>query len=111
MARLRTPGCTTAVREYLSMLTILLNLAVDTTTPSAIGAARNDLDFQVMAGLENGDDLRFVLRQYDDHGQLAIGGKAITLVGTGVLFIEQHAMRRHHRFQRGNHLALTRRRK
>src|SRR5450830_1392385 len=32
------------------------------------GAARDDLDFQVMAGLENGDDLRFVLRQYDDHG-------------------------------------------
>jgi hypothetical protein len=42
MARLRTPGWTTAVREYLSILRIWLNFAVESTTPSAMGMAPPD---------------------------------------------------------------------
>jgi hypothetical protein len=42
MARLRTPHCTTAVREYLSSLRILLNLASDSVTPSRCGSAPPD---------------------------------------------------------------------
>jgi hypothetical protein len=90
MARLRTPGWTTAVREYLSILRIWLNLAVEhhaignghgAARQAGAGAARHDLHLQRVAGLHDGDDLRLVLGQHHHHGQLAVGGQAVAFVG------------------------------
>ena len=51
--------------------------------------------------------MRFGLRQDHHHRQLAIGGKAVALVGPRVLFVEQDAGGGQHRAQRSNDFALA----
>ena len=59
------------------------------------GPARHHLDAFAVAVGEHGGDLRRGLRQHHHHGQLAIGGEPVALVGPHRLFRGDHAFARH----------------
>jgi len=87
---------------------------VEITTPSAIGsappdkpvggAARHDRHVQRAADVQDRQHLLFVVRQRDDHRQLAVGRQPVTFVRTGVLEIGQDAALRQFGAQGGRHL-------
>ena len=101
MARLRTPGCTTAVRAYGSTRTMRFSRAVEMTTPSCIGSAPPDRPVPAPRGtigtfssrqmFEDRQHLLLGVGQRDDHRQLAVGGQAVAFVGTRVFRVGQHA--------------------
>ncbi|CAM2144652.1 hypothetical protein PT2222_160115 [Paraburkholderia tropica] len=69
-------------------------------------AARHDRHVEASADLHDALDLRLGFRQCHRERQAPVGREAVALVGHGVFFPVQQAMRGQHRHQCLNHLAL-----
>src|SRR6266498_3816735 len=87
IARLRTPGCTTAVREIGSIVRMRLNFARDNRYTRGV------------AQRQHRGDLRLGLGQHDCGGPLAIQREPVALVRPRLLVGREQRGRRHNRRQ------------